>query len=91
MSSKFIVNIDNFLKKICSSWIFGRVWFPNLYQTGEPTMTDEIMNLRTLLEKGADADLLEMVRFAAQRGKNREKDRTIVRGIGGTQTHPLRF
>jgi putative transposase len=31
-------------------------------------MTDEMMNLRTLLEKSADADLLrEMVRFAAQR------------------------
>ena len=30
----------------------------NLYQTGEPTMTDEMMSLRTLLEKSADADLL---------------------------------
>src|SRR6516165_8399395 len=51
-----------------SSGIFGRVWLPNLYQTGEPTMTDEMMSLRTLLEKSADADLLrEMVGFAAQR------------------------
>jgi len=31
-------------------------------------MTDEMMSLRALLEKGADADLLrEMVGFAAQR------------------------
>ena len=31
-------------------------------------MTDEMMSLRTLLKKSADADLLrEMVEFAAQR------------------------
>jgi putative transposase len=36
--------------------------------TEDPTMTDEMMSLRTLLEKSADADLLrEMVGFAAQR------------------------
>src|ERR1700758_5281088 len=33
-----------------------------------PTMTEDMMNLRTLLEKSSDADLLrEMVGFAAQR------------------------
>jgi hypothetical protein len=37
-----------------SSRFFGRVWSPNLYQTGEPTMTDEMMSLRTLLEKSGD-------------------------------------
>jgi putative transposase len=37
-------------------------------RTEDPTMTDEMMSLRTLLEKSADADLLrEMVGFAAQR------------------------
>jgi hypothetical protein len=41
---------------------------PNVYQTGEPTRTDKMMSLRTLLKKSADADLLlEMVRFAVQR------------------------
>jgi putative transposase len=36
--------------------------------TEDPTMTNEMMSLRTLLEKSADADLLrEMVGFAAQR------------------------
>jgi hypothetical protein len=34
----------------------------------DPTITDDMMNLRTLLEKSADADLLrEMIGFAAQR------------------------
>src|SRR5260370_17047794 len=52
-----------------SSRIFGRVWSPNLStETKDPTMTDEMMSLRTLLEKSSDADLLrEMVGFAAQR------------------------
>jgi transposase-like protein len=37
-------------------------------RTEDPTMTDEMMSLRTLLEKSSDADLLrEMVGFAAQR------------------------
>jgi transposase-like protein len=37
-------------------------------RTEDPTMTNEMMSLRTLLEKSADADLLrEMVGFAAQR------------------------
>ena len=37
-------------------------------RTEDPTMTDEMMSLRALLEKSADADLLrEMVGFAAQR------------------------
>src|SRR6516162_11755715 len=36
-------------------------------RTEDPTMTDEMMSLRTLLEKSADVDLLrEMVGFAAQ-------------------------
>jgi len=34
----------------------------------DPTMTDEMMSLRALLEKSSDAELLrEMVEFAAQR------------------------
>jgi len=37
-------------------------------RTEDPAMTNEMMSLRTLLEKSADADLLrEMVGFAAQR------------------------
>jgi putative transposase len=37
-------------------------------RTEDPTMTDEMMSLRALLEKSSDADLLrEMVGFAAQR------------------------
>jgi putative transposase len=37
-------------------------------RTEEATMTDEMMSLRTLLEKSSDADLLrEMVGFATQR------------------------
>jgi putative transposase len=37
-------------------------------RTEDPTMTDAMMSLRTLLEKSSDADLLrEMVGFAAQR------------------------
>jgi transposase-like protein len=37
-------------------------------ETEDRTMTDEMMSLRTLLEKSSDADLLrEMVGFAAQR------------------------
>ena len=36
-------------------------------ETEDRTMTDEMMSLRTLLEKSSDADLLrEMVGFAAQ-------------------------
>src|SRR6185437_7860707 len=44
---------------------FGR----QTYQPKEmPTMTDEMMSLRALLEKSSDAELLrEMVGFAAQR------------------------
>jgi putative transposase len=37
-------------------------------RTEDPTMTEDMMNLRALLEKSSDADLLrEMVGFAAQR------------------------
>jgi putative transposase len=37
-------------------------------RTEDPTMTDEMMSLRALLEKSSDAELLrEMVEFAAQR------------------------
>jgi hypothetical protein len=40
----------------------GKVWLPNSTRTEDPTMTDDMMNLRTLLEKSADADLLrEMI------------------------------
>src|SRR5215831_9797482 len=46
---------------------FGRQTFT---RTGDPTMTDEMMSLRTLLEKSSEADLLrEMVGFAAQRNR----------------------
>jgi hypothetical protein len=45
--------------------VFGRQTFT---RTKDPTMTDEMMRFRTLLEKSSDADLLrEMVGFAAQR------------------------
>ena len=48
-----------------SSVGFGR---QTLTRTKDPTMTDQMMSLRTLLEKSSDADLLrEMVGFAAQR------------------------
>ena len=44
-------------------------------------MTDEIMNLRTLLEKTPDADfLLEMIGFAAQR--TMELDVSAATGAG---------
>jgi hypothetical protein len=37
-------------------------------ETEDPTMTDEMMSLRALLEKSSDADLLrEMVGYDAQR------------------------
>jgi hypothetical protein len=34
-----------------SSWIFGRVWLEPFNRTKEPTMTDEMIALRTLLGK----------------------------------------
>jgi hypothetical protein len=41
---------------------------PNQNQDGAQTMTDEMMNLRALLEKTADADLVrEMLSFGAHR------------------------
>ena len=44
-------------------------------------MTDDMMSLRTLLEKSADADLLrEMVEFAAQRLMELEVGPTTLTG-----------
>src|SRR5208337_4431642 len=51
-----------------SSRIFGRVWLRTSTPTKDPTMTDENMSLRGLLEKTADTDFLrEMIGFSAQR------------------------
>src|SRR2546430_6800064 len=45
----------------------GFGWKP-FNRTEDPAMTDEMMNLRALLEKSSDADLLrEMIGFTAQR------------------------
>ena len=59
-----------------------------LNQTEDPTMTDEMMSPRTLLEKSADADLLrEMVGFAAQRLMELE----VESGGPESQDHRSRF
>jgi hypothetical protein len=52
-------------------------------------MTDEMMNLRTLLEKSSDADLLrEMVGFTAQRligaAHPQAQERQLLSGLSGT-------
>jgi hypothetical protein len=51
--------------------------------TERPPMTNNVMDVRTLVEKSADADLLrEMIGFAAERLMELE-----VGGAGGRRSH----
>jgi hypothetical protein len=58
--------------------------------TKEAPMTDEIMNLRALVEKSPDADLLrEMIGFAAQRLMELEVEGQTGPGYGETSPERL--
>jgi putative transposase len=59
-------------------------------QTAEPPLTDDMMNLRSLLEKTPDADLLrEMIGFAAESLMKLEV--SVLTGAAGGEKNPLRL
>ena len=59
-------------------------------KTGEPPMTDDMMNLRSLLAKVPDTDvLLEMIGFAAERQIEREG--CIIARVAHGEKRPLRL